>query len=163
MFTNSGNRHHQLKNYISTADPNIVYYACAYEIYSLELSTRKRTLVKSLPWKPFCLDAAYGWICVGGDEKGQCAFIRVDNTGLGGVGSPSHAEVDDLLPLNLDPEYRHVRHDLGRTPEWPRYSTGPKYELQHHEFGGDRVNSIRIHVLPNAYQKLQGEIVAVIT
>lgn len=129
----------------------------------MNVSTRERTLVKSLRWKPFCLDAAYGWICVGGDDNGQCAFIRINDTGIGRANTQSHAEVDDLLPLDLDPEYRHIRHDFRPTPEWPRYPRGPTYELQHHELGGDRVNSVKIQLIPNGKQKLENEIVAVMT
>ena len=159
-------RHYQLKNYISTADPNIIYYASSYEIFSLNISSRKRTLVKSLPWKPFCLDAAYGWICVGGDENGQCAFVKVDEIGNGRGTSHIRAEVDDLLPLDLDPDYRQIRHDLRGTEPWPRYPIGPKYELQFHELGAERVNSIKIHALDNDNDNKKGvesEIVAITT
>jgi len=158
-----GNRHNQLKNYISTAKPNIIYYASAYDIFALNVSSRKRTLVKSLPWKPFCLDAACGWIGVGGDENGQCAFVSINETDVGGASSQSRAEVDDLLPLDLNPEYRHIRHDFRRTPPWPQYSSEPKYELQHREFGGERVNSIKIHSLSSANGNVKNEIVAVLT
>lgn len=98
---------------------------------------------------------------MGGDENGQCAFISIDENGSDGTAAQSHAEVDDLLPLDLDPEFRHVRHDIRRTPQWPRYPVGPKYELQHHELGGERVNSIKIHLLHSPQKALVSEIVAV--
>ncbi|KAL6717226.1 hypothetical protein ACLMJK_005141 [Lecanora helva] len=155
-------QHHQLKNLIGIAS-TIIYHTCQHEIYSLNLSDQKRTLIQSLPWKPVCLDAAHGWICAGGDENGQCAFIRIHDTSTGGAASQSHAEVDDLLPLDLDPEYRHARHDFRRAPGWAQFPSRPKYELQHHETGGNRVNSVKIHRLPNPNSKLQDEIVVVIT
>lgn len=157
-------RHEQLKNFISTADPNIIYYASGFEIYALDVSTRRRRLIKSLPWQPLCLDAAHGWICVGGEESGQCAFISIDTNAIdGAAGQQSYAEVDDLLPLDLDPEYRHVRQDYHRTPPWPRYPLSPKYDVQHHELGSERVNSIKIHPLRSSHKNRGNEIVAVIT
>ena len=156
-------RQFQLKNFISTANPNIIYYASSNEVYSLDLSTRKRKLIERLPWKPFCLDAAHSWICVGGDENGQCAFIRIDETCIGDNSSQSHAEVDDLLPLDLDPEYRHARQDLRRIPQWSHFSSRPKYELQHEVIGKERINSIKIHRLASSKPYLKHEIVAVIT
>lgn len=116
-----------------------------------------------MPWKPFCLDAAHGWICVGGDENGQCAFISIDESGARRTSFQSHAEVDDLLPLDLDPEYRHHRHDFRRTPQWSRYPMVPKYELQHHELGGARVNSVKIHLLRSMHKGLEDDVVAVMT
>ena len=120
-------------------------------------------MIKSLPWKPFCLDAGHGWICVGGDEKGQCAFISID---LGSAGRPvsrSNYEVDDLLPLDLDPEYRHQRQEVRRSLSWSPYVVPPKYELHLREFGGERVNSVTIHSLKNVGEGLRDETVVVIT
>lgn len=95
---------------------------------------------------------------MGGDENGQCAFISIVENGAGGTAVQSHAEVDDLLPVGLDPGYRQIRHDIRRTPQWP---VGPKYELQHHELGGERVNSVKIHLLRSPQKALVDEVVAV--
>ncbi len=100
---------------------------------------------------------------MGGNENGQCAFISIDQDRTDGIAVQSHAEVDDLLPLDLDPEYRLVHHDFRRTPQWTRYPVGPKYDLQHHELGGERVNSVKIHLLRSSQKALGDEIVAVIT
>lgn len=100
---------------------------------------------------------------MGGDENGQCAFISIDQDRTDGIDVQPNAEVDDLLPLNLDPEFRLVRHDLRRTPQWPRYPVSPKYELKHHELGGERVNSVKIHLLRSSQKALGDEIVAVMT
>ena len=158
-----GDRQNQLKNYISTADPNVIYYASTYEVYSLNVSSRKRTLIKSLPWKPFCLDAAHGWICVGGDENGQCAFISIDENAPGENTSQPQLEVDDLLPIDLDPEYRHIRHDPRRAPRWPGFCSGPIYELQYHDLGAERVNSVKIHLLADTDKGSGNEVVVVIS
>ena len=116
-----------------------------------------------MPWKPCCLDAAHGWICVGGDENGQCAFISIDDKSTNGRSHQAQGEVDDLLPLDLDPEYPYARHDLRRSPQWPQYPSGSKYELQCHELGGERVNSVKIHLLSNTKSGVKIEILVVMT
>ena len=158
-------RHNQLKNFISTKDQNVIYYASDYEVFSLNVATRKRTLIKSLPFQPFCLDAGYGWICAGGDKHGQCAFISIDEPGNGETALRHHAEVDDLLPLDLDAESRRSLHDLRRTTQWGRYLSGtsPKYELQTHELGGTIVNSVRVHLICSEEKGFKDEVVVVIT
>lgn len=100
---------------------------------------------------------------MGGNENGQCAFISVNEDGDGETATQLHAEVDDLLPLELDPEYRHVRQDFRRTPQWRRYPMGPKYELQHHELGGERVNSVKIHLLRRSQKVRKDELVVIMT
>lgn len=158
-------RHNQLKNFISTKDPNIIYYASDHEIYALHVSTRRRKLIKSLPWQPVCLDAGYGWICVGGRDNGRCAFIDI-NEGSDGATTAlrQHAEVDELLPLDLDPEYRRNFSDPNVLLQWARSShgQGSSFELQTHELGADIVNSITIHLLRSEINGLEDEVVAVL-
>lgn len=131
----------------------------------MNVSTRKRRLIKSLPFKPCCLDAGHGWICAGGEEHGQCAFISINEDGLPGTGSLQHAEVDDLLPLDLDPEYRRPFHTPRRSPQWARSPSAsfPKYDLQTLEFGGSITNSVTISPLLSEWKDLKDEIVAVVT
>ncbi|KAM0801734.1 hypothetical protein BDR22DRAFT_888194 [Usnea florida] len=156
-------QHNQLKNFISTKEPNIIYYASEHEIYGLQVSTRKRKLIKSLPWQPICLDAAYGWICVGGRENGQCAFIRInENSDAPTRAFGQHVEVDELLPLDLDPESRRTLSNPNAFLQWPRPSWGTSYELQTHELGTDVVNSITIHLLQGEKSVFRDEVVAVL-
>ncbi len=100
---------------------------------------------------------------MGGDKNGQCAFISIDQDWTDGIPIRYHAEVDDLLPLDLDPEYRLANQDFRRTPQWPRYPGGPKYVVHYHELGGERVNSVKIHVLRSSQKALEDETVAVMT
>ena len=157
-------RHPQLKNFISTKDPNFIYYASDHEIYGLHVSTRKRKLIKSLPWRPVCLDAGYGWIGVGGQDNGRCAFISINE----GSGQPTaafsqHAEVDELLPLDLDPEYRRNFSDPSVLLQWTRPFRRDSYELQIHEMGSDIVNSITLHPLRSEKNRQEDEVVALLT
>ncbi|KAI4287001.1 MAG: hypothetical protein L6R35_003747 [Caloplaca aegaea] len=156
--------HHQLKNFISTADPDLIYYASGHDIYALHLPTRKRESIASLPWKPQCLDARHGWICVGGPDHGRCAFICRGGRGATdprGRSFQHEADVDALLPLDLDPDSRLLAHSyfqrLRASPP-PRRS---KPEVQIHELGGSIMNSVTIHRLPSTQKGIDDEIVCV--
>lgn len=164
-------RHHQLKNFISTTKQNIIYYASQHEIYALHISTRKRELIARLPWKPQCLDAGHGWICVGGPDSGRCAFVNTREEGSNGSGErpfQHHAEVDALLPLELDPESRLLAHNFLRQRSQTYASamsaaSRGKVEVQVHEVGGSIVNSVTIHKLRSDREGFGDEIVAVLT
>ena len=102
-----------------------------------------------------CLDAASDWICVGGQHKGQCAFIEVRRaTGTGPVSSLP-LEVDDLVPLDLNPESRAVLHRP--------HVRAPDYVTHEHEIGEDIVNSVVIHHLVGGKPDLEDQTVAILT
>ncbi|KAL8776661.1 MAG: hypothetical protein Q9213_008186, partial [Squamulea squamosa] len=137
--------HQQLKNFISTAEPDIIYYACEHEIYALHLSTRKREAIASLPWKVQCLDARHGWICVGGPDKGRCAFICINGQESGrsqGRLSRHEAEVDALLPLDLDPDSRTLTQSYFRRLRSSSPPSRSKPEVQIHELAASIANAI---------------------
>ena len=122
-------------------------------------------MIKSLPWQPVCLDAAYGWICVGGRENGRCAFISINEGSDGAtMALRPHAEVevDELLPLDLDPEYRRTISDPSVHLQWAQPSRGSSYELQTHALGADIVNSVTINLLRSEKNGLEDEVVAVL-
>lgn len=133
----------------------------------MHTSTRKRELIAVLPWAPICLAAAFGWIAVGGLDKGRCAFVKVGADGLEGRSprsSPRHAEVDALLPLDLDPESRFQAHQFltGSTPD-SDFIGVRKAEVQIQELGTDIVNSVTIHRLRGDGKEFQDELIAVMT
>ena len=159
-------QHHQLKNFISTTHPEIIYYASDREIYALHKKTGKRELVTSLPWPPQCLDAAYGWVCVGGPENGLCAFIYVGNStddeNVNHTNRPSPAEVDALLPLDLSPEPL----SLDRHSSIQRSSRGigrRKAEVFCHELGASIVNSVTLYRLRSDQPGFRDETVVILT
>ncbi|KAI9877814.1 MAG: hypothetical protein M1830_002748 [Pleopsidium flavum] len=160
-------KHWQLRNYISSTDPGFIYYASNKDIYCLHTSTRKRELIAVLPWAPICLAAAFGWIVVGGLEKGRCAFVKLRDNGVEGP-SPSssrrHADVDALLPLDLDPESRFQAHHFlaGSRPD-SDFIGVRKAEVQIQELGSDIVNSVTIHRLRGDGKEFQDEFIAVMT
>ncbi|KAL8756336.1 MAG: hypothetical protein Q9199_002993 [Rusavskia elegans] len=162
--------HPQLKNFISTADHDIIYYACENDIYALHLSTRKREAIATLPWKVQCLDARYGWICVGGPDRGRCAFVcisRQESSSSRASFSTHEAEVDALLPLDLDPESRTLAQSYFRRLRASSPPSPSKPEVQIHELAASTpnsiTNSVAIHRL-RTDQKSQGDdIVCVMT
>ncbi|KAL8841820.1 MAG: hypothetical protein Q9176_003007 [Flavoplaca citrina] len=162
--------HHQLKNFISTADHDIIYYACENDIYALHLSTCKREAIASLPWKIQCLDARYGWICVGGPDKGRCAFVCIDRNVTGSSHdrySTREAEVDALLPLDLDPDSRTLAQSYFRRLRASSSPSRGKPEVQIHELAASTANSITnsvaIHRLRTGQKGRDDEIVCVMT
>ena len=69
--------HPQLRNLISTVYKNKVFYVNHYDVYVLDLKTNERSVLVTIPFEARCLAAAYGWICVGGETSGDCAFINI--------------------------------------------------------------------------------------
>ncbi|KAL8934204.1 MAG: hypothetical protein Q9211_005353, partial [Gyalolechia sp. 1 TL-2023] len=158
--------HYQLKNFISTTDHDIIYYASEHDIYALHLSTCKRELIASLPWKPQCLDARHGWICVGGPSNGSCAFVSINGkesvAGRGGF-SRHEAEVDALLPLDLDPESRMLAHSYFQRLHASSPPSQSKPEVLIHELGGSITNSVAIHRLQSDLKDQDDDVVCVMT
>ena len=157
-------RHNQLKHRISTKDSDVIYYCSSNEIFALHIKSQKRELVKSLHWAPNCLDAAHGWICAGGPEDGQCAFIHIakDNAEASWSRSRMHsAEVDDLLPLDLDPESR----SLGQHQYYSSSSRGDvsQYIMFPYKLGKDIVNSVTVRKINSIRKGTEDEIVAITT
>ena len=155
-------RHHQLKNYISTSDPEVIYYASENEVYALHKSTRKRELIASLPWNPQCLDAAYGWVCVGGLDGGQCAFIFIGDDMVDSA-HHRHSEVDALLPLDLDPESRLLDQHPSTGDRRPVREGRRKPEIHSNAMGTSIVNSVAIYRLGNGEPGLLKETVVIVT
>lgn len=163
-------QHHQLKNFISTADPDIIYYASEKEVYALHKSNGKRELIASLPWYPQCLDAAHGWVCVGGPDNGLCASIRLrappEDEASSGTGSRSHAEVDATLPLDLDPGSASRlldRHSYYEHQGPTRATSLRKAQVQYHELGTSIVNSVAIYRLRSNQPEYLDQDVALLT
>lgn len=144
-----------------------MYYASDNEVYALHVSTQKRELIAILPWKAFCLDAAYGWVCVGGKEHGQCAFIHVNETesSSGSDRDSRHdADVDALLPLDLDPESRVLAHSfLHRSQRTSTAAGRKKARTQFYELGDQIINSVSVHRLCSDQKGLEDEVVVVTT
>ncbi|KAL8967703.1 MAG: hypothetical protein Q9183_002794 [Haloplaca sp. 2 TL-2023] len=158
--------HPQLRNFISTADDDIIYYANDQSIYALHLPSRKREYIASLPWKPQCLDARHGWIAVGGPINGRCAFICV-NGKHGRVNSIRHeAEVDALLPLDLDPESRLLARSYFQRLRSTSSPSRSKPEVQIHELGTESehiMNSVSLHRLSGEKDGPHDDLVCVMT
>lgn len=90
----------------------------------------------TLPFSGRCISAGLGWIAVGGDNHGECAFIKItwrsENVQL---------EVDASLPLDLQTTSQRAS-DSG-----PDAALEPWPEVILQELGKDIVNSVVIHNL----------------
>ena len=71
-------RHTQLRRLFSVPAGDRVYYVNDYDVYVLDLATSRTTLLATIPFEARCLAADYGWVCVGGEQNGDCAFIRLE-------------------------------------------------------------------------------------
>lgn len=111
------------------------------------------------------MGAGHGWLCVGGFEKGRCAFIEVGEiaSNHGSSRPPAYAEVDTLLPLDLDPESRMLAHDFLHQHRTPTLSARRRSKVHYQELGGSIVNSITVHQLQSGKEGLKDEVVAVLT
>ena len=71
-------RHHQLRHLVSVAEGDRVYYVNSHDVYVLDLKTNQSTLLATILFEARCLAADHGWVCVGGEHDGNCAFIRLE-------------------------------------------------------------------------------------
>ncbi|KAK6408606.1 hypothetical protein LTR95_018412, partial [Oleoguttula sp. CCFEE 5521] len=83
--------HWQLRHYISSPEPDRLYYASGREVFCLQPSTKKRKHVASLPFEARCTASGYGWICVGGEDEGHFAAIKTGALGWGEDGETSRS------------------------------------------------------------------------
>nr|OQO19025.1 hypothetical protein B0A51_18370 [Rachicladosporium sp. CCFEE 5018]OQO20228.1 hypothetical protein B0A51_17253 [Rachicladosporium sp. CCFEE 5018] len=83
--------HWQLRHYISSPEPDRLYYASGREVFCLQPSTKKRKHIASLPFEARCTASGYGWICVGGEDEGHFAAIKTGALGWGEEGATSRA------------------------------------------------------------------------
>ncbi|KAE8380677.1 WD40-repeat-containing domain protein [Aspergillus bertholletiae] len=139
------NFHQQLRNYISTADPDRIYLVADRFIYSIHISSQKRETLAVIPFEPKCLAAGHGWIAVGGSENGECAFVKISDRGIRvqeDISASQPSDVDSALPIDL---------------------SAPLPGVQLHKFGGSIVNSVTIHRLPGDGKGLADEDVVILS
>ncbi|KAK7522510.1 WD40-repeat-containing domain protein [Phyllosticta citriasiana] len=135
--------HYQLRHYTScsTLDANdVLFYASGPDVYALNTATRKRTHVATLPFETRCTASGHGWLCLGGEDEGHFAAIKLE-----GAATSIAADVDTLLPI-------HFGSRRSARPQGPFLET----------IGGEIVNSISIHKLPGE-NGAEDEAVAVLT
>ncbi|KAK3672083.1 hypothetical protein LTR78_008053 [Recurvomyces mirabilis] len=138
--------HWQLRHYISSPEPDLLYYASSHDIYCLNTTTEKRKLVATLPFEARCTAAGHGWVCVGGEDEGHFAAIKLDG------GSRTSLDVDSALPLEP------WRSNTYSSVESGRRAASVKVE----RIGEEIVNSISIHRIQDEEAHLD-DIVAVLT
>ncbi|MCJ1478562.1 hypothetical protein MMC13_007243 [Lambiella insularis] len=159
-------QHYQLKNFISAVDRESIYYVSKNQIYALHTTTRKRELIATLSFLPQCLGAGFGWICVGGPVQGRCAFLTLEDSfssnALRQSTARHTAEVDALLPLDLDPHSRILTQSSLESHEEHSGIARHHSKIEYRDLGGDIVNSIAVHRLRSGKEGIHDEIVAAI-
>jgi len=108
------------------------------------------------------LDAGYGWLCAG-YKHGKCALLKVGDFEIGLDAPKDLFEVDDLLPLNLDPESRASHDSTWTPPTPPRPQLFRANHVSHFEFGKVLINSVKIQLMRGGPEQLEEEIVAITT
>lgn len=142
-----GARHYQLRHFISCPTADRLYYANKNDVYYFNAKTKRRTKIATLEFEARCTASGYGFVCVGGENKGLFAIIKVDQ-----FRRSNNSEVDASLPLNLE-NRRTRRTSLGElTPL-----------LRVERLGEDIVNSISIHKLFGNDESVADDVVAVLT
>jgi hypothetical protein len=134
-----------LRHFISSPEPDLIYYASGCDVYCLNAVTRTQAHITTLPWEARCTASGHGYVCVGGADDGNFASIRV--TGFPPV-DPS--DVDASLPIDFP-------HRLPRPP-----ALGAAHRILLEKIGEDIVNSISIHKFP-AQGDDPEDVVAVLT
>ncbi|CAK1363160.1 unnamed protein product [Cercospora beticola] len=128
--------HWQLRHYISSPEPDHLYYASAHHVFCLNTATKKRKHIATLPFEARCTASGYGYVCVGGEDEGHFAAIKINGA----------LDVDAALPLS----------SLGQNVT--RRAATVKVE----RIGEEIVNSISIHRIQDEEAHLD-DIVAVLT
>ncbi|KAH9828341.1 protein of unknown function DUF2415, partial [Teratosphaeria destructans] len=136
--------HWQLRHYISTPEPDSLYYASEHDVYCLNTATKKRKHVATLPFSARCTASGYGWVCVGGEEDGHFAAIKLDGR--------AQQDVDGRLPVSEG--LRGHGSSGGGARRAP--------EVRVERIGEEIVNSISIHRVQDEEAHLD-DIVAVLT
>jgi WD40 repeat protein len=125
-----------------------LYYASGHDVYCLFTATRKRRHIATLPFEARCTSSGYGWVCVGGEDEGHFAAIKVNGSG------PWTSEVDERLDIGG----AWTSGSAVGGSNTARRSANVKVE----RIGEEIVNSISIHRIQDEEAHLD-DIVAVLT
>ncbi len=112
--------HHQLRHLISSAEKDLIYYISNRDVYVLDLATHQNSLIATVPFESRCLAADLGWVCVGGEQNGDCAFIKVEKDEHGRPTCFGHDFNHDLLGGEIVNSMSiHTILNNGKTPDEP--------------------------------------------
>ncbi|RMX81007.1 hypothetical protein D0869_07130 [Hortaea werneckii] len=148
--------HWQLRHFISCPEQDILYYASGHDVYCLNTRTKKRKHIATLPFEARCTASGYGYVCVGGEDEGHFAAIKMEGSGLRNM----EMEVDSALPID-----DRWRSGPAREEERSREENGVGRRagsVKVERIGEEIVNSISIHRITDEEVHLD-DIVAVLT
>lgn len=102
---------------------------------------------------------------MGGPEGGSCAFIFVGEDATNGADEAArlHTEVDELLPLDLDPESRMLDQHSYIGNRRPLRAGRRKPKVHYNELGTSIVNSVTIYRLRSGEPGLLDETIVIVS
>ncbi|PNS21726.1 hypothetical protein CAC42_1580 [Sphaceloma murrayae] len=131
--------HWQLRHYISHPDPDVLYYASGSDIYYLNTATKKRKHIATLPFDARCTSAGFGYLCIGGENDGHFAVVKLEESRA--------ADVDAAIPFDY----------------WQSHRGAPRAaDIKVETVGTDIVNSVSVHQIHDDEAHLH-DVVAVLT
>ena len=136
---------------ISSPQSNCIYFVNSRDVYRLNTSTKKRTHVAELPFKPRCTATGLGYFCAGGDDKGYLAAIRIPEQQLPQTGTRHRSCSDSANSAQLSQLL-----DRGS-------AYGRNFHPRIRGLGEEIVNSISIHRLRGSDGDTEDDVVAILT
>ncbi|KIW22254.1 uncharacterized protein PV07_12159 [Cladophialophora immunda] len=112
--------HHQLRHFIGSSEQDLIYYVSCKDVFVLDLATQQNSLIATIPFESRCLAADLGWVCVGGEQNGDCAFIKIEKDEHDRPKCFAHDMNVDLLGgeiVNAMSIHTFLNH--GKTPDEP--------------------------------------------
>lgn len=137
--------HWQLRHYISAPEKDSLFYASGAKVYHVNTVTKKRKHLVTLPFEARCTASGHGYVCVGGQEEGHFAVIKLQTP------RPLNRSIDVDGPLPIE--------DYWTTPTPPPPAAA---DVKVERIGQEIVNSISIHQIKDEVAHLY-DIVAVLT
>ncbi|TKA31421.1 hypothetical protein B0A50_02267 [Salinomyces thailandicus] len=148
--------HWQLRHFISSPEHDLLFYASGHDIYCLNTATKKRKHIATLPFEARCTASGYGYVCVGGEDDGHFATIKLEGSGARSVDVDEALPIDDRWRRTQSQQRRDQQSEIGDGMD--RRAASVKVE----RIGEEIVNSISIHRIQDEDAHLD-DIVAVLT
>lgn len=112
--------HHQLRHFISSAEKDLIYYVSQQDVFVLDLASHQNSLIATVPFESRCLAADLGWVCVGGEKDGHCAFIKIEKDEHDRPTCFGHDLIDHKLGGEIVNSMSiHTLLSSGKTPDEP--------------------------------------------
>jgi hypothetical protein len=72
-------QHHQLRHLITSPGAGYIYFVEETRLFRLDLGTKKKDVVRELPFTASCIASGYGWLCAGDGRAGAFAVMKISD------------------------------------------------------------------------------------